>query len=207
MNQTEPTAPSRRKLLLAGIGAVAAAAAIAFVFVLPAEFGMDPTGLGKVFGLDVLSKQGISVEQQRGARRIGVLAALPGAGVEAPKDRYVVELAPFESIEMKYTLAEGAGMPFAWEASAPLDYDMHAHPFDGGTDLTESYSVTKADRQSGLYTAQFSGIHGWFWQNRNMDNVTLTLDAAGAITGSRIFDQFGEHPREFSPPAAAPGES
>lgn len=201
MTQTEPTAPSRRKLFIGGAGALAAAAAIVLVFILPSEFGIDPTGLGKAFGLDVLAKEGISLEQQRGAKRTGALAALPDGTVEAPKDRYVVELAPFESIEMKYTLAEGAKMPFAWEASAPLDYDMHAHPFDGGTDLTESYSVTKAASQSGLYTAQFSGIHGWFWQNRNMDNVTLTLDAAGEITDSRTFDQFGEHAREFSPPA------
>jgi len=206
MNDTIPPQPpvSRRKLAIGGATALVAAAAIAVVFVLPAEFGMDPTGLGKALGLNVLSEPGMSVEQQRGAKRKGVLAPLPGQGVADPLDRYSVTLAPFESIEMKYTLAEGAQMPFAWAASAPVDYDMHAHPFDGGTELTESYSVTKAASQSGLYTAQFSGIHGWFWQNRNMDNVTLTLDAGGAITGSRTFDQFGEHPREFSPPAPAP---
>jgi hypothetical protein len=198
-----PQPIARRKLLLGGAGALVVAAAIAVVFVLPAEFDIDPTGLGRAMGLTQLSEGGkMTVEQARGAKREGVLAPLPDGKVDAPKDRYTVELAPFESIEMKYTMDEGAKMPFAWHASAPLDYDMHAHPFEGGTELTESYSVTKADGQSGLYTAQFSGIHGWFWQNRNTDNVTLVLDAAGDIGASTIFDQYGEHPREFTPPGA-----
>jgi hypothetical protein len=36
-----------------------------------------------------------------------------------------------------------------------------------------------------------------------MDNVTLTLDAAGAMSSSTIFDQFGDHPRELAPPVQA----
>ena len=204
MNETAtPRAPSRRKPLIWGGVALLAAAAIVVVFVLPAEFGKDPTGLGRALGLDVLSTEGMNEEQIRGSKRTGVLAELPGGTVANPQDRYTIELAPFESTEFKYTLAEGEQMRFAWTASGPVDYDMHAHPFEGGEELTESYAITKSPSQSGVYTAQFTGIHGWYWQNRTMDNVTLTLDAAGAMSGSTIFDQFGDHPRELAPPAEA----
>ena len=192
--------PSRRKLLLGGSAGVIVAAAIALVFVLPAEFDLDPTGLGRAMGLNRLSEGAMTIEQARGAKRAGVLAELPGGKVANPKDRYTVELGPFESIELKYTIPAGGRMQFAWVATGPIDYDMHAHPFDGGTDLTESYSVTRAASQSGTYTAQFSGIHGWFWQNRNTDNVTLVLEAGGDISDSAMFNQFGEHPREMTPP-------
>jgi len=33
--------------------------------------------------------------------------------------------------------------------------------------------------------------------------VTLTLDASGGMTGSRIFDPAGEHKRLLSPPATS----
>ena len=90
---------------------------------------------------------------------------------------------------------------FFWQATGPLDYDMHAHPFDGGTDLTESYAIEQADHLGGRYVAPFTGIHGWYWQNRSLERVTLTLDASGNITGSKLFGPFGEQDRELTPQA------
>ena len=114
---------------------------------------------------------------------------------------------PFEGGEFKYTLKQGDRMRFSWKATGPVDFDMHSHPFDGGVDLTESYAIAKAPEQSGMYTAQFTGIHGWYWQNRTTDNVTVTLDAAGPMTGSTVFNQFGETERPLSPPEAKSGDS
>jgi len=87
---------------------------------------------------------------------------------------------------------------FDWRATKPVRYDMHAHPFEGGEALTESYSVSDAARMRGRYTAAFSGIHGWYWQNRNLETITLTLDASGAIKASTIFGQSGPMPRLLS---------
>ena len=119
---------------------------------------------------------------------------------EGVPDRFEIELLPYESVELKYELAEGAPMIFAWRATGPVNYDMHAHPYEGGVDLTESYSITDAPAQAALYIAPFTGIHGWYWQNRSMQPVTLTLDATGAITASKIFDPAGEHVRALTPP-------
>jgi hypothetical protein len=202
-----PTPASRRKLLFGLAAAFVTAAVIVLVFVLPAEFGRDPTGLGRALGLGVLSEEPVSEEFERGKKRTGVLAALPQDGLGPPADRYTIELGPFESTEFKYTLEQGEKMRFAWQASGSLDYDMHSHPFEGGVDLTESYAISKAPAQSGIYTAQFTGIHGWYWQNRSTDNVTLVLEAAGPMSGSTVFDQLGEHPRELAAPEAAAGES
>lgn len=201
---TEPSSkPSNRKLLIGGGVAVVAAAAIAVCFVLPAEFGIDPTGVGKALGLTQIAEP-VNEELERGRKRIGVLtlsetplAQLPGA-----RDRYEITLPPYQSIEMKYEIAQGQAIVFDWRATAPVHVDMHAHPFEGGTALTESYTIEDAIAgQRGRYVAAFTGIHGWYWQNRTLDDVTVTVDASGAILSSRTFDSAGEHPRELAPAA------
>jgi len=78
---------------------------------------------------------------------------------------------------------------------------MHAHPFDGGEDFTESYAVTRADQQAWRYVAAFSGIHGWHWQNRTTSVVHITLNTSGKIKGSKLFGPHGEQDRPLSPPA------
>jgi hypothetical protein len=93
-------------------------------------------------------------------------------------------------------------MIFAWRTAAPVNFDMHAHPSQGGVDLTESYVITDAPSQTAVYVAPFTGIHGWYWQNRTLENVKLTLDATGAFTASKTFDAAGEHDRPLSPPPA-----
>ena len=206
MSEPSTASPSRKKAVIGGVAALAIAAAVVVVFVLPADYGKDPTGLGTALGLNKLAEPGKNEEQLRGEKRKGVLAALDGP-IQAADDRYVLELGPFESGEFKYTLKEGDKMRFSWEATGPVDYDMHSHPFDGGTELTESYAVTKGPSQSGIYTAQFTGIHGWYWQNRSTDNVTVTLDAAGPMSASTVFNQVGEADRPLEPPTAAQGES
>jgi hypothetical protein len=198
------TPASRRKLIFGVAAAFVTAAVILLVFVLPAEFGRDPSGLGRLLGLGVLLEEPINEEFERGKKRTGVLAALPEEGLVQLADRYTIELGPFESTEFKYTLKQGEKMRFAWQASGPVDYDMHSHPFEGGVDLTESYAIEKAREQSGVYTAQFTGIHGWYWQNRTTDNVTLTLQAAGPMSSSTVFDQLGEHPRDLVAPEGGP---
>ncbi|MBN8907856.1 MAG: hypothetical protein J0H99_14745 [Rhodospirillales bacterium] len=72
---------------------------------------------------------------------------------------------------------------------------MKAERFDGGTAMTESYSVADASEMQGSYVAPFSGIHGWYWQNQSMDTVTLVLEATGGFTESTLFDETGEHKR------------
>lgn len=220
---TTPAPPSRKKLLWGTVAALGVAAVAVVGFVLPAEYGIDPTGIGKALGLTKLADTGEeeNIYLKRGQARTNVLFPLDGAaepseetlqatlaekGVDFPadaelnSDRFTFELAPYEGIEMKYVLAEGAPMVFSWHTTAPVNVDMHSHPFEGGDALTESFVIDDLRTQTAVYVAPFTGIHGWYWQNRTLEPVTLTLDATGAFTGSKIFDQTGEHDRSLSPP-------
>lgn len=199
MNDIEGARKSR-KFLIGGALVVAAVGLV--VFVLPAEFGIDPTGAGRALGLTELSEpeRGMNEEQIRGAQRTGVLTLTDAPMTAKWDDQWQVTLAPYEGIELKYTLGEGAEIDFAWEATDTVEYDLHAHPFEGGTELTESYAVDEGQRMQGHYVAAFTGLHGFYWQNRNMSDVTVTMRAAGPIDGSTVFQGGGQAERELSPP-------
>lgn len=198
-----PPSPSNKKVFISGAVALIVAAIVAFAFVLPAEFGIDPTGIGRKMGLMNMSDSTTTAELERGAKRIGVLTLLNSApGTEAGmRDSWQVELGPYEAVEFKYTIPEGQRMAFTWRSNQTLNYDMHAHPFKGGVDFTESYGVGVAAVMHGRYVAPFSGIHGWYWQNRSLQPATLSLEATGGFSTSTIFDSTGEHSRPLVPPA------
>ena len=201
---TEPSttpAPSRKKLLIGSVAALAAAAAGLVVFVLPAEFGIDPTGAGAALGLTKLAEPGPSEEQIRGARRTGVLTlSEQPLQREDWDDEWQVTLRPYEGIELKYTLDQGAAIEFQWDATDTVEYDLHSHPFEGGPELTESYAIDDGNRMHGRYVAAFNGLHGWYWQNRNLQDVTVTVRAAGPIKGSTVFEMGVPGERELTPP-------
>ena len=199
-NQANPGTSGRKKALLIGGGAVVVAA-IAVIFVLPAETGIDPTGLGEQSGLTQMANPSAAENLARGAKRQGVLTPLETIADPEPgvSDHWTYEIQPYGEIELKYKLEKDAPITFAWSADGPLNMDMHAHPFDGGEALTESYAITETDHQAGRYVAAFSGIHGWHWQNRGLTPVTLTLDASGKISGSQVLDGRSEQDRELTP--------
>ena len=199
--QTSPPPSSGKKLLIGSAAAIAVAAVALVVFVLPAEYGIDPTGAGRALGLTRLAEPEMNEEQIRGAKRTGVLALSDQPlAREQWNDEWQVVLGPYEGIELKYTLVVGGAIDFAWEASDTVEYDLHSHPFEGGTELTESYAVDDGERMQGRYVAAFTGLHGWYWQNRNLEDVTLTVRAAGPIRGSTVFVMGAPNERELTPP-------
>ncbi len=194
--------PPRNKLMLGIVGAVLVAIIALVAFILPAAYGIDPTGAGRALGITKAAEPEMSEEQIRGARRSGVLT-LSEQPLQRQEwdDEWEVVLAPYEGIELKYTLEEGAAMDFEWVATDEVEYDLHSHPFEGGTELTEGYALGQGERMQGRYVAAFSGLHGWYWQNRTLEDVTVTVRAAGPIQGSTVFYQGGQQERELAPPA------
>jgi hypothetical protein len=210
--------PSGRQIAIGSMVAVLVAAVVTVFFVLPAELGIDLTGFGEKTGLTGLARSGagVNIYLERGLKRTDVLfplaasakpdeatlrATLRAKGVAIPAgtrfvaDHWEYELLPYDSIEMKYKLAQGQPMIFSWHAPVPMHYDMHSVPDQGGNPATESFAIDDAPAQTAVYVAPFTGIHGWFWQNQTLDNVTVAIDATGAFAGAVIFDQAGEHPR------------
>jgi hypothetical protein len=180
---------SRPRLLLAVAGALAAALLILFAAVLPAEYGRDPTGLGKLTGLSRLwAPKEIKLDPSSGA---GPLAREYAGDwrsdvIEIPLKGVSGNPADFQ-IEYKVRMRKGATLIYRWEVvgaqhADDLYYDFHGHTLSdqpGETMTVATYKQSQASRAAGALTAPFDGIHGWFFQNGALTPVTVRLRIAG----------------------------
>ena len=189
-----PRVPSAQTLAIASGLAITIAAIILVTAVLPAEYGIDPFGTGKALGLLALSRAGNAepVPPPTGAAlapiRQGDLALYPG---EYKVDSRVFVLGPYEYVEFKYHLEKDAMMLFSWSADGNILQDFHGDPDGAPSSAAQSYDKQPRRKIDGTFTAPFSGIHGWYWENPAGDTITVKLTTAGFYTVAHQFTMRG----------------
>jgi hypothetical protein len=177
--------PSTRKLAVASAIAALVAALVLVVAVLPAEYGVDPSGVGRTLGLTALSGteavDAVPPPQGDGlaAERDGLVTLYPG---QYRVDSRTFTLGPYEYLEYKYRLAKDASMLFSWKASSDVIHDFHGDQDGAPADASQSYDKKSRRQADGSFTAPFSGIHGWFWENPGGETVTVHVTSAGFYT-------------------------
>ena len=177
-------AASPKTIMLATAGALAVALVVLISAILPAEFGIDPLRIGQLTGLDVLANGENPFEEQ-------LIVHL--------EDSVEFVLEPFQSVEYKYLMDLDAPMVFSWVADGEVYFDMHAEPAGLGEEYAESYEQGNADRRMGTLHAPFTGIHGWFWENRSLDTVVVKLQSAGFYINSTVFADGGDYEKQIAP--------
>ncbi|MDZ7602730.1 MAG: transmembrane anchor protein [Hoeflea sp.] len=199
---TRAELPSTRQLIKSTIIAIISAIVILVTIVLPSEYAIDPTGVGKILNLTEMGeiKQQLHAEAEADRqlelqnsetddKSSNLLDSLFGLIVgsahaqsasEAWTDTVTYTLTPGEGIEVKLVMQEGAEAEFQWNAEGGnLNYDLHG---DGsGNEI--SYEKGRAvPGHDGVLKAAFTGNHGWFWRNRDKQDVTVTLSVRGAYS-------------------------
>ena len=172
-----------KRVLLAAVSALVVATAVFFAFILPAEFGIDPTGIGGSLGLT-----GLSGRPPQDLYR---------TDTDLVQDVREFELAPFESVELKYDLAAGDGFVYAWNATGEVIFDIHAEPEGAEPGVAEGFAQGRDISDAGTYLARFAGIHGWFWENRGTTTVTVRLRMSGFATGATRYHDGMAQPLEL----------
>ncbi len=102
-------------------------------------------------------------------------------------DSREIKLKPGEGMEIKYNMKKGAGLVYSWKASEKLLFEFHGEPNlkpagKEGTDYYETYELDNQagkDQGHGTFIAPSTGVHGWFWENKTGNEVTLNLVSAG----------------------------
>ncbi|HJN52924.1 MAG: hypothetical protein QGI68_01455 [Pseudomonadales bacterium] len=161
------------RILKAAVVAIAAAALILITLILPAEFDFDPLGTGQALGILGLSGSAPKTVSQQ--------------DTNYQEDAIQFILQPYESVEYKYRLKKDSSLIFSWKASGAVTFELHGEPDGGPEGFAESFSIGKRDYGNGTFTAPFSGIHGWFWENRGTDAVTIDLTTAGFYSAALKF--------------------
>lgn len=187
MSAEEVEPPSGRSLALATLLAVVVAAILLITVILPAEYGVDPTGAGRAIGLYRPPASG--GDDEAVAAVAGGAMDMPAAGVALTRspvpyrtDEMSLTLKPGEGGEIKAVMAKGQHFVYTWTVEGgTVDVDMHGEALDA-TDAAEATSYWKDEYQGGdqgIFTAPVAGRHGWFWQNLNDDPVTVTVRTSG----------------------------
>jgi hypothetical protein len=158
--------------------------------ILPAEYGIDPTGLGQKMGLTMLSQaeaaEPASLEAGSSSSNLLALSAGPVRKTQSSlsSDTTTVTLKPNEGIEVKATMNAGDRMVFNWASEGgPVNFDMHGEQINDGDNFTSYWQGRNESVASGAFEAPFDGTHGWYWRNRGDETVTVVLQTSGFYDG------------------------
>ncbi len=173
--------PSPATLAKATGGAALAAIAIVTLFVLPAEYGIDPTGFGSAIGLNGM----VSGEAKEAAPAPSDVANPTKATIAKSaawrQDEMTITLAPHSGQEVKAHMARGDSFIFTWASTGgPVKAEMHGEKA-GATDgsFTDYWKELAMTGGQGDFTAPFDGTHGWYFRNKGDTPVTVTVKTVG----------------------------
>jgi hypothetical protein len=179
---------SRRRLLAATAVTLAMAVLVVLAFVLPAEYGRDPLGVGRLTGVTRLwSPEDETVDARSSAGPLAREYEQPFRSdvVEIPLGGFLAG-AQNSELEYKVRMRKGAALVYAWEvtgASEPRDirFDQHGHttPAPGQPMEVVSFRQGSGLRQQGSITAPFDGIQGWQFSNAGDGPVVVRLRLSG----------------------------
>ena len=190
-------APPTAKRLALSIGAALIGAAVLLVLVvLPAEYGVDPTGLGARMGLTAMHAPARTLQIQdviggnAGYREVkvpdpGQPTPLPNPAVvqlktmDAQSRTITVKLGSDQETEIKAVLGAAQVILYSWRADGEVYTDFHGHEPGGGQEFVRYEEQQSGQEGSGSLVAPFSGEHGWFWLNISGKPVTITLTVTG----------------------------
>jgi hypothetical protein len=188
--------PSSAQLLRSTVIAAVSAAAILVAVVLPAEYGIDPTGAGGILGLTEMGEIKTQLADEAEADRLLELEATGGdqssfldgifdlfvgsahaQEAEVWRDETTFTLAPGDSAEWKLVMTEGQTAEYRMLVEGGrVNFDLHGH--GGGQSVTyEKGRGSTGDE--GDIVAAFDGEHGWFWRNRDSQPATVTVQVRG----------------------------
>lgn len=206
MSNSNSPVLDKKQLLKSVLIAVIIGAIVLVGAVLPAEYGMDPIGTGKLFGfsrlyVDEASEGGSSLQalptmdfETIELTKLGSPPSIqkPSASEDPiPTEQFVIradtiqiEVPAGKGIEYKFKSLKLGSIKYDWTTSdnAIVYIDFHGEVYEENPPkevFYESYTVAYSNNMAGTFTAPFKGKHGWYFRNKNKSDVTVTLHLVG----------------------------
>ncbi|PKI15865.1 hypothetical protein [Colwellia sp. 12G3] len=167
---------SNKALLKSTIIAVAIAGLVLVSFILPAEYNIDPTGVGTKLGLTALANPVATSE-------IKTKQNQSNTDNQQAADIIEVIVPAGRGVEYKFAMTQFKKMEYQWQTDdTALFFDLHGEPEGDTTGYYESYAIATLTEMKGSFTTPFTGIHGWYWKNTSDKPVTVKLNVSGEYT-------------------------
>ena len=184
---------------------VAAAVAVVLVVtvVLPAEYGRDPTGVGRLLGLTAMHEPESGLDTviddllsandnlpETGSGDSMEPLPLPNPAVSqieeaAPRTETLRVKLDFDGrTEVKAVMKKNKAIVYSWKVEGGDAYvDFHGHDPARGKDFWVRYDEAGQEQgiagRSGSLVAPFDGEHGWYWLNTAQEPITIELTVTG----------------------------
>lgn len=193
-----------KKIILTTILSLIVGSFILSIAVLPAEYGIDPTGLGKILGFNKLYQKPAETEGSlvvAGANSTKILLIKDGGcepGVERPKeadnpapeaqytereDSVQIHLPAGKGKEYKVRILKYGKLMYDWHTDKGFVYsDLHGDVKEekpSKETYYESYTVANSHTLTGTLLAAYEGVHGWWFKNNTSEPITLTVHMKG----------------------------
>jgi hypothetical protein len=201
---TRAELPSSARLLRSTLVAAAVAGALLVTTVLPSEYGLDPTGVGRALGLTQMGeiKSSLKAEADASAEPVAKLAerapvaprssdqgpamaearaagpsSEPNAKqpVAAREDTVTVMLKPGAAAEVKLAMRKDSTVRYEWtSAGGPVNFDTHGDPINAPKSFYHGYAKRRNE------TADAGTLQAVFdgthgWFWRNRSGAEVTI--------------------------------
>lgn len=205
MENVNPLLLNRKQILTATFVALVLGAFLFVAAVLPAEFGSDPLGTGKLLGFSQLYQADAPTEVAM------VTAGDPKAypvlkkeelgsesSVPTPKeaqnpppasqytecqDSVTVMVAAGKGIEYKVKVHKYGSFKYEWATDQGVLYsDFHGEVKEATPPKEEfflSYTIAYSNNLIGTFLAPYEGRHGWYFKNRTDKDIVVSLRLSG----------------------------
>jgi hypothetical protein len=184
--------PTTRQLNRATLIAAGVAVLILVTAVLPAEYGIDPTGVGRLVGLTEMGEAkrqaatpdaqaaSAAADAESGDLTLDEAPAAADAQPGAQSGEATLTLQPNEGSEVKATMKAGQEFSYEWSTGGPkINFELHGEEHGAAAGEYTSYEKGTSAGASGTFRTPFDGTHGWYWRNRSDSPITVTVKAKG----------------------------
>lgn len=136
------------------------------LFILPAEYNIDPIGVGQQLGLTVFNKEATTPTTTSAS--------------DNEQDSVVLTVPAGRGIEYKLAMNKFQKATYEWVTDGEAVYvDLHGEPKGDTTGYFESYTIATSNEMKGSFTVPFDGSHGWYWKNNSNKDIQIQLIFSG----------------------------
>lgn len=205
MSEINPPKLSKSKIVIATVAALMIGGFLLVAAVLPAEYGIDPTGIGKSIGFNKLYQPVTkgTIASVPGITPPAVeLLKLEGGGSEpevvrpeeanspAPEKQYAeredsvqVNLRAGKGLEYKVKMLKHGRLKYEWATDHGIVYsDFHGDVKQANPPkhiYYESYAIANVNNMIGNVLVPYEGRHGWYFKNITANDLTVKIRLKG----------------------------
>ncbi|EGR2468098.1 transmembrane anchor protein [Vibrio cholerae] len=199
--------PTTKQLVRSTFIALGTAIVLLITVILPAEYALDPTGMGRALGLTEMGEikaqlaqeaeedqannavvaatktvqnEPVKAEPEVAPQQLQVTSPKPDVAVAVEpvwKDTIMLSLKPGQGAEVKLVMEKGQVAQFEWTTKGG-PVNYDTHGDGNGNSISYEKGRGIPDDQGELEAA-FTGNHGWFFRNRNDKTVMVILKTNG----------------------------